>query len=62
VVLANDVDLRKGNADAYPERLDAKLPRGVEARKLAERGGWIQVRLAGGVVGWIPGTLVLSAE
>ncbi len=60
VVLAEDVVLRKGNADAYPARLDAKLPRGVEARKLTERGGWIQIRLAGGVVGWVPEAVVLS--
>ncbi|MCE9563154.1 MAG: hypothetical protein K8U57_14015, partial [Planctomycetes bacterium] len=62
VVLADDVVLRKGNADAYPGRLEAKLPRGVEARKLTERGGWIQIRLAGGVVGWVPKSLVMSDE
>jgi hypothetical protein len=61
LVVARDATLRKGNADAYPARLDAKLPRGVEVRKLTGRGGWVQVRLAGGAVGWLPETSVLSA-
>jgi hypothetical protein len=61
VVLAEDAVLRKGNADAYPARLDGVLPRGVEARRLAERGGWVQVRLAGGAVGWLPAGVVLAA-
>jgi hypothetical protein len=62
VVLAEDVLLRKGNSEGYPARLEPKLPRGVEARKLTERGGWLQVRLAGGAVGWVPGTSVMSDE
>ncbi|MBA4188597.1 MAG: hypothetical protein C0467_11405 [Planctomycetaceae bacterium] len=59
VVLASDVVLRRGNAETYPARVESRLPRGVELRKLAERGGWVQVRLAGGVVGWVPGTAVV---
>ena len=59
VVVARDATLRRGNADAYPARLDAKLPRGVEARALAARGGWVQVRLAGGAVGWLPESAVV---
>jgi hypothetical protein len=60
VVVARDAYLRKGNSDAWPERLEARLPRGVEARELSRRGGWVQVRLAGGVVGWLPEGAVLS--
>jgi hypothetical protein len=59
VVVAEDVLLRKGNSESYPARLEPKLPRGVEAHKLTERGGWVQVRLAGGVVGWLPVSAVL---
>lgn len=59
VVVARDATLRRGNADAYPARLEAKLPRGVEARALAARGGWVQVRLAGGAVGWLPESAVV---
>ncbi len=62
VVVSQDAMLRKGNADAYLPRLESKLPRGVEARKLTERGGWVQVRLVGGVVGWLPASSVLGAE
>jgi hypothetical protein len=62
VVMTADVHLRKGNAESYPRRFDGApaLPRGVEARELTRRGGWVQVRLAGGVVGWIPETAVLK--
>jgi hypothetical protein len=54
VVVAADTVLRKGNADAYPPRLEGRLPAGVEARELTRRGGWVQVELAGGAVGWLP--------
>lgn len=59
VVVTADRYLRKGNSDAWTERLDAKLPRGVEARELSRRGGWVQVRLAGGAIGWLPETAVI---
>jgi hypothetical protein len=59
VVVARETTLRKGNAEAFPARIGTRLPRGVEARKLAERGGWLQVRLADGTVGWIPETSVV---
>jgi hypothetical protein len=60
VVVARDAVLRKGNSAGYPARLEPKLPRGVEARKLGERGGWVQVRLAGGAVGWLPASAVMN--
>jgi hypothetical protein len=59
IVLREDVMLRRGNAEAYPPRLDKKLPRGVEAHELGRRGGWVQIRLAGGAVGWVPEPAVL---
>ncbi len=62
VVLAQDVTLRKGNAETFPLRLDgaSRLPRGVEARELTRRGGWIQIRLWNGVIGWVPEKAVLK--
>ena len=30
------------------------LPRGAEVRELARRGGWMQVEIPGGAVGWVP--------
>ena len=63
VVMNADVYLRKGNAETYPMRLEgvSKLPKGVEARELTRRGGWSQIRLANGVVGWIPEASALKA-
>jgi hypothetical protein len=54
VVVAPGAELRTGNSDEYPRRLDGRLPPGVELRVLGERGGWLHVELAGGTAGWIP--------
>ena len=60
VVVARDgVLLRKGNGPDYPPRSEAPLNRGVEARLLYRRGGWLQVELAGGEVGWLPASAAL---
>jgi hypothetical protein len=53
-VVAEDTMLRKGNADAYPPRLEPALPKGTEVRELTHRGGWVQVQLPGGAIGWLP--------
>lgn len=61
VVVARDgVTLRTGNGDSYPRRLDTVLNRGVEARQLFARGGWLQIELAGGAVGWVRRADVLT--
>jgi hypothetical protein len=56
LIVADDTTLRRGNAAAYPPppRLEAPLPRGTEVRERARRGGWVQVELSGGAVGWLP--------
>jgi hypothetical protein len=54
VILARSEMLRTGNGTEYPPRLDVALPRGAEVRRLFERGGWYQVELSGGPVGWLP--------
>ena len=61
-IVKDDVFLRKGNGDGWEPRLQPKLPRGVEARELARRGGWVQVELAGGIVGWLPEAAVIPGE
>ncbi len=54
VVVAEDgVLLRKGDGTAYPPRYGTPLNKGVEARRLYERGDWAQVALSGGEVGWV---------
>lgn len=53
-VVFEDVKLRKGNAAEYPAKVEPALPKGTEVRELTRRGGWVQVRLPGGLVGWLP--------
>ncbi len=60
LVVTKDTLLRKGNAGAYPPRFDTALPKGVEVRELSRRGGWMQVRLPGNAVGWLPEASVLA--
>ena len=54
LVVAEDVYLLRGNARDYPPRLEPALPKGVEVRELTRRGGWVQVELPCGAVGWLP--------
>ncbi len=60
LVVTDDVLLRKGNAEAFPPRAEPALPKGTEVRELARRGGWVQVQLPGGNVGWLPAERVLK--
>ncbi len=61
VVIAEDgVKLRRGNGPSYVTH--AQLPqlnRGMEAHLLHRRGGWLQVSLPTGAVGWVPATAAL---
>jgi hypothetical protein len=54
LVLVRQTTLRRGNGDTYLPRLDGDLPRGAEVTPRLRRGGWVQVELPGGVLGWIP--------
>jgi hypothetical protein len=63
VIAAESVPLRKGNGSSFPPA--AEMPtvyRGMEARRLGERGGWLQIEFAGGDVGWVPRDTVLVDE
>lgn len=56
VVIAKDgVLLRRGNGLSYPTVAEQPLNQGVEARLRFYKGDWIQIELAGGEVGWMPG-------
>jgi hypothetical protein len=61
-VLSTSADLRTGNSDEYPKRLEGRLPAGVEARILGRRGGWLHIELANGTAGWVPGGRVVIVE
>jgi hypothetical protein len=54
VVVGSGTDLRTGNSDEYPKRLEGRLPAGVEVKVLGQRGGWLHVELARGAAGWVP--------
>lgn len=53
LVLIRQTTLRKGNGDTYPPRIETELPRGAEVIPRLRRGGWLQVELPGGVIGWL---------
>lgn len=59
VIAQNNVRLRRGNGEVFPPRYDTPVNRGVEGRLLFERGGWVQIELAGGAIGWVPRDAVL---
>lgn len=60
VVIARDgMLLRRGNSMVFPSRYDTPVNRGVEGRLLFERGGWVQIELSGGEIGWVPRDAVL---
>ncbi len=63
VVIAQDgVLLRRGNGPAFPPRYNLPVNRGVEARRLFERDGWVQIELSGGEIGWVPHEAVLMDD
>jgi len=59
VVSRDGVTLRQGNAESYPARMEVPLVRGIEATLIHERGGWAQLELSNGAVGWLPHSAVL---
>jgi hypothetical protein len=61
-VIARPIILRTGNGPSYPARLPTPLNPGTEVRRLHERGGWVQVELDPGVVGWVPGGVLVQEE
>jgi hypothetical protein len=60
VVAVNGVTLRRGNGSMYPRHSDLPVVnRGMEARLLHQRGGWVQLQFPGGEVGWVPRATLL---
>jgi tetratricopeptide (TPR) repeat protein len=61
VVTQNGTALRRGNGVLYPRHPELPIVnRGMEAVRLHERGGWVQVQFPGGEIGWLPRTAVLD--
>lgn len=53
-IVGAEATLRKGNGESYLPRIEAPVPRGAEVREISRRGGWVQIRVAGGAIGWLP--------
>jgi hypothetical protein len=62
IVAQNNTGLQRGNSSEYPPRLNDRLPAGVELHVIGERGGWLQVELAGGEIGWVEKNAVVTVE
>ena len=61
VVAVNGVTLRRGNGSMYPRHPDLpRVNRGMEARLLHNRGGWVQLQFPGGEIGWLPRQAVVT--
>jgi hypothetical protein len=61
-VVKQDTPLRTGNGESYPPRLGALLPLGTEVREVARRGGWLQVQLESGELGWLPEGMLVKVD
>jgi hypothetical protein len=63
VVIVDNTPLYRGNGASYPHHPGVPtLPRGLEARRIHERGAWLQIRLSTGEIGWLPRNRVLVVE
>jgi hypothetical protein len=63
IVLLHNTSFQRGNGASYPQHpILPVLPRGMEARRLHTRGGWLAIRLSTGEVGWIPANAALVVQ
>jgi hypothetical protein len=63
IVAAERTTLHKGNGTSYPLHDDMpRLPPGLEARRLHQRGGWLHVQVSTGELGWLPADRVLVVQ
>ena len=62
IVTEEGASLHRGNGTEFPLRLPERLPEGVEMIVITERGGWLQVYLGGGAVGWVDARQVVRVD
>lgn len=63
VIAADDVGFYGGNSESYPRHADLPtLSLGLEARRLHQRGDWLQIQFASGTIGWVQKQQVLVDE
>lgn len=54
VVVADDVVVRKGNAESFQPQFEEPMQQGVEFKVLEERPDWLHIEFNNGASGWIP--------
>ena len=54
VIVAAEVDGRKGNSESYDKSFQAPLHAGTEFRLLEARGNWVEIQLADNQTCWLP--------
>ncbi len=54
VVVADDVVVRKGNAESFQPQFQEPMQQGVEFKVLEERPDWLHIEFNNGASGWIP--------
>lgn len=62
IIAEDNVIVRTGDGDLYPQRDQALLNRGAEVRLLHQRGHWLQVKLANSAIGWIRRSACLCVD
>lgn len=62
LVVTVETTLRKGNGFTHRPRIEANVPRGTEVTERTRRGGWVQVEVTGGALGWLPESTVHLVE
>ena len=54
VIVAKQVEARKGGSEAYDKSFEKPLHAGTEVTLTDDNGGWVEVRLGNGETGWLP--------
>jgi hypothetical protein len=61
VITMDGTALRRGNGESYPcHPTIPTMYEGMEGRRLAQRGDWLQIELPRGQVGWVPRNSVVA--
>ena len=60
VIVAKEVEARKGGSMAYEKSFEKPLHAGTEVTLTDDNGGWVEIRLGNGETGWLPKDAVES--
>ena len=62
VIVAKEVDARKGGSTVYEKSFEKPLHAGTEVTLTDDNGGWVEIRLGNGETGWLPKETVEIVE